>query len=275
MPLHQIADVAYHLAHRAKTVFPFWMQEPTIEPRLADILANIKCYAPRTETCIYSNMAHYPADTWKTILETGTLDKLVISFFGTDKQTYSKLQQPLNFNQTRRNIKKLWRLRAKLGWTKPEIKIRLLITPETASKARRFHKTWSPYADVVCGTYLESWDTDPAEVLKFNRKVWGKPAPRVPCARLYNSVNIACNGDVSMCCMDYNITERLGNVFEDGYDLWWNNKRLQTLRQLHEQGNWDSVPLCRKCTIYAYNHSKEWIQHWMNNKEYVAYAISR
>ena len=275
MSLHQIIDLIYHLAHKAQTVCPFWMQEPTIDKRMTQTLSNIRCYAPKAQTELYSNMGYFSQEAWTTILQAGLLDSLIISFFGTDKATYNKLQPPLDFAQTKRNIKKLWKLRTKLAWTKPSIRIRLLITPETLDKTNKFYHDWKPYADEVAFTFLENWNGPPDEVLEFNNKYWGPPAPRVPCARLYGGKIIASNGNVAMCCMDYNITEKIGNVFHDGYDIWKDNIHLQRLKDFHEAGEWNKIPKCKNCTIYAYNHQKDWIEYWMNKKSFVYSAISR
>ena len=277
MSLPNIIDLTFNLAHKAQTVCPFWMQEPTLDKRLADILSNIKCYAPRTQTVVYSNMGYYPKENWKTILETGTLDQLVISFFGTDKETYNTLQPPLDFETTKKNIKKLWRLRQKLGWVKPEINIRLLITPETVNKVKQYFKTWRPYADKVAVTFWESWDGngDPKEILELNRKFFGEPAQRVPCPRLYSTQVITCDGDVAMCCQDYNVSEKLGNVFVDGYDLWTDNIHLQRLKSLHEAGEWGKIPICKDCTVYAYNTDKRWVKYWIDKTQFVDCVIRK
>ena len=97
----------------------------------------------------------------------------------------------------------------------------------------------------------------------------------MPCTRLYNSRVIAANGDVPMCCMDYNVTEKLGNIWQDGYDLWNHSSTLTKLREMHEAGEWNKIPACRDCTVYAYNHSKEWINYWIKKKSFVASAINR
>ena len=276
MPLHRIIDIIYNLAHKAKHVCPFWMQEPTLDNRMPQILSNIKCYAPKAETMLYSNMAYYPEQKWKTILQAGLLDNLIISFYGTDKPTYNKLQPPLDFEVTKANIKKLWKLRNKLGWNKPQIAIRLLVTPETMHKTNDYNQAWKPYCDYVGFTWLENWDTNNKdEVLEFNRKYWGEPAQRVPCARLYGSQNIQCNGDAVACCMDYNGELKLGNVFEDGYGVFTDNSELNRLKDLHEAGEWNQIPACKNCTIYAYNHSEDWIKYWLNQKSFVYSAISR
>lgn len=51
------------------------------------------------------------------------------------------------------------------------------------------------------------------------------------------------NGDVIMCCMDYGMTGRFGNLFEQSYDEVLNSEAAQEIRSTLDKGE----SICRHC----------------------------
>ena len=74
---------------------------------------------------------------------------------------------------------------------------------------------------------------------------------RVPCELLYNSINIDYKGDVSLCCLDVFIEEKMGNVFDKGVKNVWLGEAFNKARSDHESGNFNSIKMCRKCDQWA------------------------
>jgi radical SAM protein with 4Fe4S-binding SPASM domain len=54
------------------------------------------------------------------------------------------------------------------------------------------------------------------------------------------------NGDLVLCCMDYGLRHKLGNILEDSYDTIMNRKEFRRIRA--DRYGWDSDNLCRSCT---------------------------
>lgn len=269
MPLHKIIDLTYHLAHKAKTISPFFMQEPLLEPRLLKILSNVKTFNPRAKVCIYTNMSVYPEKTLTKIMQWGLVDDWFISFYGATKKTHDKLQPTLDYYRTRQNIKKLVKLRNKLRWATPHIYLSFLVTPETLPQIEKTQKQWTHIVDHIALFPYDSWCGRKPYDVEFEESVWGSPKQRVPCQQLWNAMHIHCNGNLVPCCMDYDGEHVIGNVFDD-WNLWWNSPKLHDLRMLHQEGKWDEVSMCRDCTKWRYRHKQSWVNKWMDKKQLLA-----
>ena len=71
------------------------MQEPLLEPRLIQILSNIRSRNPRCKTSIYSNMNALTEEQTHIIIDYDLLDRLYISFYGA-----TPVARPAAYTQT-------------------------------------------------------------------------------------------------------------------------------------------------------------------------------
>jgi radical SAM protein with 4Fe4S-binding SPASM domain len=74
-----------------------------------------------------------------------------------------------------------------------------------------------------------------------------------PCAYLFHYMNIASNGDMVMCCLDYNHKHTFGNVKRSKVMTVWNSKKAQALREKHMRG--ELPDMCLKCENEFYESS--------------------
>jgi len=266
MKWSMLLDILYYMAQSVQWICPFGMQEPLLEPRLSPILSSIKQFNPNVATTIYSNMSLYPKQMWREIINLQTLDNLNISFYGTDKRTYEKLQPPLNYLQVQRNIKKLVKLRTRMGWLKPKITMHLMVTKETVGKINQFAEKWRHIVDAVGFVHYDNWTgLSPNWNNGYEEQIWSHTTPhasqRVPCHRLWTTMMIHSDGEVVPCCLDHNAVEPCGNVGDD-IQTWFNSPKLNELRTQHIRGEYDEIPLCRKCSIWRREESLEWQMNW-------------
>jgi len=264
MPLTKIIDLTYNLAYKAKTICPFHMQEPFLEPRLDKILSNVRSFNPQAYIVVYTNMSIYPEKQLENIVKWGLIDDLIISCYGGTPEQHNQMQPGTDYNTVVENIKRLIKLKDKHKHGLPNIKVGYLITKETRPYLNTFRKYWADTATTALFHY-DSWCGTKPYNIEYEEKVWGKSAPRVPCFELYNSQIIHYDGTLVPCCLDYNNDMALGNVFDD-YHLWWTSPELKEMRKLHEQGRYSEIIMCSKCTKWRHNHRVEWINYWINKQ---------
>lgn len=274
MPLYKIIDLLYHLGHRVDEVFPFSMQEPLLEPRLLQILSNVKLYNPRGLCSLYTNMSKYPEQTFKKIIQWGLLDTVTVSFYGGNKEVHNLMQPGSPYNQTKRYIKQFIKLRNKLGWVRPDIRMAYLITPESLPNLNKVLKEWTPLLKV--GVFrFDSWNSRLPYNKEFENKFWGPHGKHEPCNQLWSGMYINCDGDMVPCCLDCDAEMKVGNVF-DNYNLWWDSPRLNEIRTLHLEGRWDELPLCKSCTKWRYRENIiESVKAWHEKQEVAISVINR
>jgi len=65
---------------------------------------------------------------------------------------------------------------------------------------------------------------------------------------LFNQGVLLPNGEVLLCCMDYDKKHVMGNLLTDKYEDIYTNPEIQRLRQLNALPHWTSESLCKSCT---------------------------
>lgn len=163
------------------------------------------------------------------------------------------------------------KLRKRSGWRKPQVNMHLLVTPETMYDANRYMRKWRPIVDEAGFVRKDSFaGTQPYDPI-LEMRLWGNPAKaRTPCFRLWTNMVVRFDGTVVACCLDAHNQLPVGNAFEDGVEAW-NSKEMQRIRKLHVEGKQNELALCKDCSVWRYEHSKEWNQFWFNKKN-VCYA---
>ena len=274
MPLHQIIDILYHLGHKVNEVFPFYMQEPFLEPRLLPILSNVKLYNPRGQCTLYSNMSRFPEATIKKIIQWGLVDMVVASVYGGNKQVHDQMQPGVPYAKAKSNIKKFVKLRDSLGWIRPKIMLAYLVTKDTLPNLKKAIKEWSSILPVAVFRW-DSWCGHFPYDAEWEEQFWGPPETRQPCRQLWTGIYINSDGDLLPCCMDCDAEMVVGNVFDD-WDVWWNSEKLNEMRMLHLEGRWDEIPMCSKCTKWRWHEEiGKWVQGWTKKIEVAPCAVNR
>ena len=71
---------------------------------------------------------------------------------------------------------------------------------------------------------------------------------RPPCAGLWNTPIVHINGDLTTCCLDTKLKNRLGNLREHTLDALWNGETLRAWRLAQIRGDFAaSGPYCTEC----------------------------
>ncbi len=71
---------------------------------------------------------------------------------------------------------------------------------------------------------------------------------RRPCAGLWNTPMVYVNGDLTTCCLDQHLENKLGNLTESPFNSLWNgptNHRWRVLQVLDQYD--ESGPYCGAC----------------------------
>ena len=71
---------------------------------------------------------------------------------------------------------------------------------------------------------------------------------RPPCAALWNTPMVHVDGDVTTCCLDEHLENRIGNLKETPLSELWKGETMHSWRMAQIEGKFeDSGPLCDQC----------------------------
>jgi MoaA/NifB/PqqE/SkfB family radical SAM enzyme len=245
MPWNHIQKIIEEAVPHCHTCYPFHYQEPMLEPRLISILQKIKETNPSCQTGIYTNMTLMDDEKSKELVECGYLDNIYISFYGPTRELYNKYQ-PGNRDwlQTQVNILDLMKNRS--GKTTPKVHMWYVDIPELMNHYHAMASKWQRIVDIFQSVQYESFNGRKPEVTQYNTFL-----TRHPCSRLWQGLNILCDGTVVPCCLDCNGEVPLGNAFEENSMDIWNGSKFSEIRIIHQNCQFDRLPdLCKRCTVW-------------------------
>ena len=194
----------------------------------------------------YSN-ASLLNETWAENLIKSGLDSITISFDGNSKETYERIRKKLNFETTKKNILGLIQAKIKLKKDSPKINLVLVELEENKKEIKNFYKEWKGKVDSINIINMRNWANDiqkegTKESFHFNRKI-----KRKPCALICRKMVVDWNGDVVLCCDDWNHSTIIGNLKKESIEQIWKGEKLKRIREAHVKGEFGKVALCSGC----------------------------
>lgn len=168
------------------------------------------------------------------------LDRISISFEGTDKGTYEKYRVGSDFQKVVNNIERLQEIKKELGLDTPLIRIQTVLIPEMYGKEKDYAEFWTPRVDEVA--YLDMKDEA------------GNPDHRGliydwACHMLWQRMTITWDGTILPCVHDIYEWMKFGNIAETTIKSAWNSVQENGYRNLHKEGNSHTIASCDRCPL--------------------------
>jgi MoaA/NifB/PqqE/SkfB family radical SAM enzyme len=171
------------------------------------------------------------------------LDELRISSYATTPESFMKLHGSKDFETVKSNIISLKKVRESVGASNPMIGMGLLMPPESTENKEEWYKYWNKYFDRF---YDETGEVHNfAGGLDYKRVYKGKP--RLSCERPLSCIMILWNGDVSICCADYEGKAVYGNVKEKTIKEVIMSPAYQKMLEIHKKRRFELLPICDNC----------------------------
>lgn len=234
----------------------YFMGEPLLNPQLPNMieLASSLKLAERTE--LTTNAVLLDAAMSRTIVETG-LDYLRVSISSIDPIRHKQItQSSISVEAIYSNIKNFKAIRDELGLTKPVLYVKLL-DPFDQSETSRFLEMYQNIADEAVIEMPMNWDGYGGHDLieaaygrdasELEKDLY--PYPKEVCPFPFYTLAICANGDVTVCCVDWNKATKVGNVYESDLKSIWDGEDLRELRRMHVLRNRVLNQSCRNCTF--------------------------
>lgn len=74
------------------------------------------------------------------------------------------------------------------------------------------------------------------------------------CTAPFHDIVILWNGDVVLCCFDYDGFNIIGNIKSDTIEEIWDGEQVNKLRTIFNKRETYLLPLCKKCYLAPHNH---------------------
>ena len=189
-----------------------------------------------------TNATFVTADKAHGLIDSG-LDRLTISIESIIKDMYEDTRKGADFDRTIGNIGNFIELKP-VG-RKPYLTIQIIRMKRNEAYIGKFVNRFKDRVDFVSVTNITSADGDPG-ILKESLVDY-KSLPDKPCPQPWQRLSVFWNGDVTVCCADYDGFLKIGNVKKDSLTALWNGDKINHLREKHKKLDFGGL-ICRTCT---------------------------
>ena len=219
-------------------VQPQLWSEPTLSHYFIQFLHRAQEYG--LPTALNTNGLLLTPKLCEQIVELGTT-AVTISVDAMDPETLLKVRGINKLEKVERGIDNLVKARG----DKSSPRIGVSFTKQEANEAQEqaFINKWIEKVDFVRIGALFT----PGGFANIE----GAPAQRNACPALNHTMSIHTNGHVSICCLDGFRETDAGNVLKTSVAEAWTGPEYTAVRDAHERGGWDSIPLCKTCDRWA------------------------
>jgi len=236
-------------------VFLFLQNEPLMDDEIFGKIRKIKEKAKKKVFIGLISNGSLINDKKIKELEGSKIDTFSVSLDAINEETYKKIRQGLDYNQILKNIDKV----IDSDYNK-YFSVGFVIQKDNIDEFTEFKKFWREkglsfniqdlsnrtgdldnYQEII----QKEKDAPLLEKLKiliFKKIIRFCPTP-------FTNFNILSNGDVILCCDDYDKKEIMGNVKDSSIEEIWNSNRYNTIREQIYKKEFHKVPTCKNCSF--------------------------
>jgi MoaA/NifB/PqqE/SkfB family radical SAM enzyme len=233
--------------YRVRRISPYLMNEPFVDREIFERIAYINRVNPRARVVLTSNGSLLTPPVAERLLALGEgVHELAISIQGIDPRAYEEtMRAGMDFQRTMANVDHLIAELRRRRMRRPELWITMVDTE--IIDARRAVEYWRGRGVNARYTMLENRGGNIREAERFSRR---RPMNYFSdCTRLFKQAYIKFNGDLVLCCTDYEAKMILGNVREKSLYEVWNGPVATAIRAKFLSQRIVDIPLCSVCKV--------------------------
>jgi radical SAM protein with 4Fe4S-binding SPASM domain len=219
--------------------------EPMLHPQSVELLEYAKSVNARVG--LITNGSLFTEENSIRLLRAG-IDMIEFSVDAGDAQSYSRVRQGLDWGNLVNNVKRMYKLRNKLG---SPTKIIASVVNQVGIDVEAAVRFWSPIVDNIQKRKYLTWginnpsnSADPAPYLP--------PEQHIPCPFIFERLNIDSKGKVMVCGYDISANTDMGNVHTQSIKDIWHGEKFEYFRKMHLSRRGLEINLCKDCPDWKY-----------------------
>lgn len=227
-----------------KRFSPYLMNEPTLDPKLAERIAYITQHKQDGQfTKINSHGGRLTERSAKKLLDSG-LDRINFSVQGLDAEIYENVMH-IPLQKTLDNIDRLLELKREGNYKTPRIRVCMLVTNYIEPQLPKIKEYWGARGVKINLNQLENRGNHKA--IKSKTIALKKLEHFDWCNRLFEQMYVLYDGRTVMCCADWEQTGIMGDATQTPLREIWDGEKYRDYRERFLGGNMRGM-LCAGCT---------------------------
>ncbi len=226
--------------------------EPTLHPRYIEIMQRIKAVGAAIH--INTNGSLLDEEQIARLIDM-QLDSIKFSFQGADEGTYNEMREGGDYHHLLDVIKKMAEMRGDNPL--PYIQISTTLTGETVTQIDSFKHDIENYCDYYNIGYtqlnhlnVDNMNIDDEEKKKIKYLQEHEKINHVynpVCVEAFDKLSINWNGDVTLCCGDYDNFLIVGNILDADLKQIFTGRAANQYREIIAKGQYGKIKCCSTC----------------------------
>jgi len=240
--------VSEAVRNNVKVLSPYLQNDPLVDRDMHQRIKTIRSVRgmkPYPKTKIITNGGLLTEERAYNLINAG-LEYVVFSVHGVQKGIYDDIMQGPKFETTISNIERLIRIKDELGASNPKVEVWAVLTKEVEAQLEETKAFWKLRGIKFKGRQLDNRANpdiiDTSDMVE-NDVDW-KFAHY--CTIPYWRAWILWNGDMVLCCVDWERTTVFGNIHKQSIKEIWNSESYRTYRRRMKERDLAGT-LCEHC----------------------------
>jgi radical SAM protein with 4Fe4S-binding SPASM domain len=233
--------------------------EPLLDVRIVDFIKYLKTLNSKKRCVLVTNGEFLDKFTSEEIIESDLI-RLTVSLNAHSKQTYESINIGLDYERVMHNVSQL----AVDNALKHKLKLSFVITEQNKDDVHQALQYWRRRGidTRVVGLVNRAGSLDNYECLRPKEShqinmspagLWAYTTSKIidltGCYEPFYKMNILFNGDIIICCHDWERTTIVGNVEANSLREVWNSDAMNKIRRAILTNNYEIIDACRMCSL--------------------------
>lgn len=236
------------VANNVKVLSPYLQNDPLVDrklPERVEIIRSVRGLKPFPKTKIITNGGLLTEERAKDLIKAG-LEYIVFSVHGVDEEIYNGIMQGPKFATVIENIDRFVSIKEELGAKNPEIEVWAVLTKDVEAQLNATKEFWKNRDIRFKGRQLDNRaNPDIIDTTKMASDI-AEWKYAYYCTIPYWRAWILWNGDMVLCCVDWERTQVFGNIHEKSIKEIWNGKAYREYRDRMKNRDLAGT-LCEHC----------------------------
>lgn len=226
--------------------------EPTMHPRYIKIIERVKKAGAAVH--INTNGSLLDQVQIQKLIDI-ELDSIKFSFQGADEGTYNEMREGGDYKRLLDTVKQMYQLRGSKLY--PYIQISTTLTGETIEQIENFKNDVGNYCDYYNIGYtklnhlnVDGMKVDEEEKEKIRKLQRHEKLHHIyseSCPEAFDKLSINWNGDVTLCCSDYDGYLIIGNILDMDIKQLFNSNAANQYRDIIAEKQYGRIKCCSTC----------------------------
>ncbi len=234
--------------NNVKVLSPYLQNDPLVDRKIHErvqTIREIRGRKPLPKTKLITNGGLLTEERAYNLIKAG-LEYIVFSVHGVDKTIYDNIMQGPKFETVVKNIERFVRIKEELGAKNPHIEVWAVLTKDVEAQVEETREFWKARGIKFKGRQLDN-RANP-EIVDTS-ELAGEDADwkyAYYCTIPFWRAWILWNGDMVLCCVDWERTTVFGNIHEQSIKEIWNGEPYRRYRTRMKERELTGT-LCENC----------------------------